>query len=89
MGTGIGVFVGFLRIKYFDGDVVKTSKVGRHSRKTGGRRYVSGKIYLPSRIPVGSEYTLLEFDDVEYQDVLGKKTNLKGYLLLLGRVKPY
>jgi hypothetical protein len=81
--------MGFLKLKYHDGDIIKTGRIGKHSRKTKSRRYESGKIYLPRRIPIGSAYTLLEFDEVEYQDIFDKKTKLKGYLLLLGRVKPY
>lgn len=76
-------------MKYYDGDIIKTGRIGKHSRKMKGKRYDCGKVYLPSEIPVGRTYTLLEFDEVEYQDMFDKKTKLKGYLLLLGRVKPY
>ena len=80
--------VGFLKLKYYDGSIIKTGKIGRHSRKTKNKTYESGKIYLPKRIPIQATYTLLEFDEVEYQDMFDKTTKLKGYLLLLGRVKP-
>ncbi len=78
----------FLKIMYYDADILKTGKISKHSRKTKNKIYLSGKLHLPSKIPIGTNYTLLEFDEVEYQNMFDKKTKLKGYLLLLGEVKP-